>query len=190
MRKLASSNAANFLKSPPRASVCGKILTAALSTVLAACSVVTPASITSTTGQLPQGQSVQLAPFEQDGSLRAAFGQALVDAMAAQSIERLDGAPVIAEFAIGARDASAGLADPAASSDAAVVWESLPRDQSRFDNCEAQRLRATLVLLDRAGGEILYRGVGESDACAFGDQELVQLADTLIADARGALSAN
>jgi|GEM_PF-1832599 len=190
MRKLAHNNAAIFLKNQDFTSAPRVILAGALATVLGACSVVTPATITSTTGNLPQGQSVRLAPFSEDGSLRAAFGQRLAEAMAAQSIQLEDGAPVIAEFAIGARDASSGLADPDATAGNTIAWESQPRDQARFDECEARRLRATLILLDRAEGNILYRGVGESDMCALGDQELVDLANILIADASSSLSVN
>jgi len=163
-------------------------LAAVLVALLAGCSVTTPASVVSTTGQLPQGNPVQLAPYETDGTLRGEFGQQLENALIAQSIEVTGEAPVIAAFAIAMRDARSGVADPAASSADAIVWESRPRPGSMFDSCDAQRLRATLVLLERAGGEILYRGAGESTRCDHTETDLAELANALVADASGSSS--
>ncbi|KLI62811.1 hypothetical protein [Aurantiacibacter marinus] len=118
------------------------------------------------------------------------FGQILAEKLPGHSILLTDTAPVIAEFAISARDAGGGLADPAASTGDTVAWESRPRNRGRFDNCEAQRLRATLLLVSRVDGSVVYRGVGESETCAAGGQEMADLADILISDAHGALSAD
>ncbi len=187
MRRLARGKAVFPLKARAPAPVRRTLIAATLGFALTACSVVTPASITSTTGQLPQGQPLQLAPFPQDESLRGKFGQVLAEHMAAQSIILADDAPLIAEFAIGARGASAGLADPSTSTQDDVVWESPPRGRGKFDNCDARRLRATLILLNRAEGTVRYRGTAESNICDYGDQELADLAAVLINDASGAL---
>lgn len=151
---------------------------------LAGCTVATPPTISSTLGSLPNGGTVQLAPFESDGTLRGAFGEALEQTFSEHGIVVEEGSATIAEFAIAARNASGGVADPAASTPDAIVWESLPRDSHWTDECEAIRLRATLVLLNRADSTLAYRGVAESDVCAYSQADLRALADTLVADAR------
>ena len=157
--------------------------------LLSACAVSTPVSIASTSGQLPPQAAVQVAPVEEDNSLRATFATALKNALASQ-IASLGSAsnstaPVIAEFAIAMRDAKTGVADPAESDAAAIAWESRPRNHHIFDNCSAQRLRATLVLLNREDGQMLYRGVGEADACNYSNAQMAELARALVTDAQG-----
>ncbi len=165
-------------------------LGAVLAPLLVGCTVTQPTSIISTTGQIPQGNAVQLPSIETDGSLRATFGRALDAAMAAQSIEITDDASVVAAYAVAVREARTGVADPAASTEEEVIWESQPRPGGIFDICDAQRLRGTLVLLDRASGEVVYRGVGESTSCEFDEAELVTLAEVLVADASGAVASD
>ncbi len=128
---------------------------------------------------------MQIAPFEADGSLRAEFAGALADALSADSVIMTATAPIIVEFAISARDADAGIADPASSAADNIAWESRPRPRSRFDDCRAIRLRATLLLLDRAEGTIRYRGVAEKDVCDYTEPDLAELAAALVSDAQG-----
>lgn len=155
----------------------------ALAVALAGCAVATPAQITSTQGAMPTGVTVRMAASEADGSLRSAFAAALEQSLQAHGVTIETGGAMIAEFGIGARDASAGVANPAVSTPDNIVWESLPRESQWYDECEAIRLRATLVLLDRAEGTLAYRGVAESDVCSYSQADLRQLADVLVADA-------
>lgn len=161
----------------------------ALALMVGGCAVSTPVHIASTDGRLPAETAVQIAPFETDGSLRANFGAALADALAARSITTTQGAPIIAEFAIAARAADTGVADPSNSGADGIDWESHPRQRGRFDTCTATRLRATLLLLDRAEGTIRYRGVAEKDDCAYGQADLAELAEALVSDAQGQFTA-
>lgn len=128
---------------------------------------------------------MQMAPFESDGSLRGNFGAALAEALAARSITTAQGAPIIAEFAIAVREAEAGIADPAGSTNDSIDWESRPRPRDWFDTCNATRLRATLLLLDRTEGTIRYRGVAETDDCNYDEVHLAELAEALVSDAQG-----
>jgi hypothetical protein len=164
--------------------------TVGLAVFLSGCTVSTPASIVSTQGRFPDHAEVQLAPYEADGSLRANFGRALSDALSADSVIMTATAPLIAEFAVSARAAETGIADPARSTGDNIAWESSPRARGRFENCHAIRLRSTLILLDRAEGTILYRGVAEKDGCSYSEADLNELAYALVRDAQGQFAPN
>ncbi|WP_340589200.1 hypothetical protein [Erythrobacter alti] len=166
------------------------VLASVLAPLLAGCTVTEPPSIISTMGRLPEGHAVQMPEVEADGSLRASFGRALDAALATHSIETTSEAPLVAAFAIAVRDGQTGVADPAASNAESVIWESTPRPNGLFDNCDGERLRATLVLLDRSDGEIVYRGVGESTECEIGEDDIVDLANVLVVDASKAVTSN
>lgn len=155
----------------------------AIGIALSGCAVTTPASIVSTDGELSQSAAIEMAPFEADGSLRAIFGAALRESLGNRAVAAGEPAPMIAEFAISARNAEGGIADPAGSTPSAIVWESLPDKSRWYDECEAIRLRATLVVLNRTDGSIAYRGVAESNVCEYNQADLRALADTLLADA-------
>lgn len=151
--------------------------------MLAGCAVTTPVAITSTDGSLGPGSSVRLVPFESDGSLRSAFGPAVLEAFAAHNVTVQSGTSAIADFGIGVRPADTGVANPEASSEEAIVWESLPSESRWYDECSAKRLRATLVILSSADSSILYRGVAESDVCEYSQADFRALADALVANA-------
>lgn len=151
---------------------------------LASCAITTPVAIASTTGALPAGHAIELAPAETSHSTRARFATALEEAFRTHSVAIADGAPAIADFAFSSHDATSGVADPARqTAEGEIPWESHPRKRSPFDKCSAQRLRATLLLLSREDGSILYRGVGEADVCELGDEQVSALAEALVSDA-------
>lgn len=158
----------------------------ALAFGLSACAVSTPLAITSTGQGLGSTSSVSLDSQEQPSSDRSRFGAALRSAFESRSIGFSADAPVLADFSVSQGDASAGVLagkgedteDPDQRD-----WIATPRRSRSFDKCEAQRLRATLVLYDRASGAIIYRGSGEATECDFGQAEMAAMADGLVADA-------
>ena len=154
-----------------------------MASAMAGCAVTTPASITSTEGAMPAGSSVRMAASAPDGSLRTAFATALEQSLQTHGVVLDADGGMIAEFGIAARSAQTALANPDASTPEAIVWESLPAESHWYDECAVIRLRATLVLLDREAGTISYRGVAESDVCAYSQADLQQLANLLVADA-------
>ncbi len=116
--------------------------------------------------------------------MRGAFGKALTEAFRENDVQVSGDGQLIADFALAERNAQSGVADPAASSSENVIWTSQPRDRGLLDRCDARRVRATLVILDRASGEVTYRGVAEASDCAIDDEHITALARALVADAR------
>ncbi len=119
-------------------------------------------------------------------SERGRFAKALQDALAARSLTQADDAPLIADFSIARTAAAGGVAKgkgEAGKGKQAPDWIAAPRPDRRFDKCNAQRLRATLVLYDRASGAIVYRGSGVATECGFTDADLATLAQGLVDDA-------
>ena len=151
---------------------------------LTACAVTVPVNVTTTTGALPAGSSVELANYDRNESMRAHFGDALSEAFSSADIGLRGDGPVIAEFAIASRAADSGLADPETSTPENIVWRSQPRNPDWLDECNAMRMRATLVLLSREDGSLLYRGVAEAIDCDFSDAQYDAMADALVNDAR------
>ena len=170
---------------PEIAARLGRLIPCAIvAALLAGCAVKTPVAITSTTGTVADAGQVTLAEAESDGTLRATFASALSDAFARHEVTLGEDSPLIADFALSERDAETGLVDPASSTEDAIVWTSRNRNRHLFDGCTARRLRATLVLLRRDGGEIAYRGVAETDLCESSEAMVEALADALVRDAR------
>lgn len=156
----------------------------AIPLALSACAVGAPPSIVASDGSLSE-RSVQLAPLEDNRGQRAEFAAAIERALGAHSVQLAHDAPLIAEFAIAERSATAGEADPEASSNETIVWTSEPRDHEFLDQCDARRLRATLVLIDGRDGSLAYRGVAEATDCEFDSAYLDQMATALVGDALG-----
>lgn len=154
---------------------------------LAACAVATPFGISSTGNGLPEGVAMALNGSAEDGADRARLGEALAEAFTRHSVPLSDDARYLADYAISIRDAEGGLTASADATDEdAIDWDARPRKAQLFDGCDAQRLRATLVVLDRQTGSRVYRGEGAATACAFSDSDLGAFADRLVSDALAA----
>ena len=162
-----------------RALVC-----AASAAALSACTVSIPVEVTATQGALPASSVIELASYPTDESLRSQFGSALEAAFASHNVRLSSDGAVIAEFAVAERSATSGTADPAASTEENIVWSSEPRESHWWDQCEARRLRGTLVLLNRADGSLLYRGTAEAIDCDFGVDHLNAMAQALVQDSQ------
>ena len=153
---------------------------------LCACSVSSPLAITSTGEGLERGASVAFAAVEDPAPLEARFRLVMEDTLASQSILLSDRANLIAQISAAQSDASSGLlsGDWAATIDEDDQnWIAQPRPDRPLDRCNAQRLRATLTIYDRATGEVVYRGASEAIECSFGDEALDAFAQGLVADA-------
>ncbi len=153
---------------------------------LASCAVTEPLAITSTgSGNgLARGSSVVLGAPDDLSSERGRFAGALAKAMMARSVRIADDGALLADFSIARADASGGVMNgPGNSAASEQDWIASPRRDRRFDKCEAERLRATLVLYDRAGGAIVYRGSGNATQCGFADADITALAQGLVDDA-------
>ncbi|MEO0463182.1 MAG: hypothetical protein AAF127_08630 [Pseudomonadota bacterium] len=97
-----------------------------------------------------------------------------------------DDAPLLADYSMALGDAANGVLRGKGrytEGKQEQDWITSPRRKRRFDKCEAQRLRGTLVLYDRASGQKVYRGSGEAVECEFGDAEIAALAQQLVDDA-------
>jgi hypothetical protein len=158
----------------------------ALLPALAGCAVSSPFAIQST-GAGPQREtSITLASAAEADSTRGHFARALEQAFAARSVRVAEGAPLLADFSATVSLAQSGVLrgkGDTVEASAEPDWIAAPRRPRRFDKCDAQRLRATLVVYDRANGAITYRGSGEGTDCAFDDGAIADLADRLVADA-------
>ncbi len=161
-------------------------LTAALLVPMAGCAVSQPLEITSTGSGMARGASVTITAEDDAASERGRFAKALQDALAARSSTQADDAPLIADFSIARTAAAGGVINgkgEAGQGKQAPDWIAAPRPDRRFDKCNAQRLRATLVLYDRANGAIVYRGSGMATECGFTDADIAALAHGLVDDA-------
>jgi len=167
-----------------------------MAAMLASCAVAKPLAITSAGPGIARGSTVAITMPEQRLSERGRFSDALSKAMMARNVqvseappsgvERDKKAQLLADFSVSTTDASSGVLKGEgryAEGEAEQDWITPPRRDRRFDECEAKRLRATLVLFDASTGEMVYRGSGEATDCEFDDAELTTLAGQLVEDA-------
>lgn len=166
--------------------LCGTCI-AGLALALSACAVSTPLTIDSTAERSgTRGSVIALVmPEPSEPTFRREFASALANALAAQNIAVSDDGDLLADFAIASGSAAIGaqLTPNRENSDTAETqWISAPRARKRFDECEAQILRGTLVLINRADGAMVYRGKAAMTECEFGQSDVDALAGALVAD--------
>jgi hypothetical protein len=151
---------------------------------LGGCAVATPFALHSSGPGLPPQTVVAMPAAPRIGSEQFRFGAALEQAFAARAVKVSADGRYLADYALSLRDAEGGLTTAIDAKDRdAVVWKSAPRDGYPLDRCKAQRMRATLVLLDRQSGAMVYRGEGEATDCNFTDSAMTEVAKALVADA-------
>ena len=155
----------------------------ALAVLVSGCAVTAPLEITSTGGVGSNISTVSLSVDDNSESLRGRFAAALGEGFASHSISVAENAPWLVDFGISQVKASGGIirgeGDAQKDKDE-QDWAITPRDQHSFDKCEAQRLRLTLVIYNRASGNVSYRGIGEAIECDFNNDELTSYAERLI----------
>ena len=151
---------------------------------LGGCAVASPFALQSSGSGVPTRAVVAMPIDAQEGSDRARLAAALQRAFADRSVTVASDGSLLADYAVSLTSAEAGLTTSIASTDeSAIAWQASPRKSRLFDGCEPQRLRATLVLLDRASGDLVYRGEGEATDCSFSSSALDAVAEALVADA-------
>lgn len=154
--------------------------------VLAGCAVASPFTLQSSGSGVPARTAIALPVDATPGSDQARLGAALQRAFAGHSVKLASDARYLADFAVSLSDAEAGLTTSVeATSEKAIDWQARPRNRHVFDGCDAQRMRVTLVLLDRQSGAQVYRGEGEAIACDFAEAAMDEVAEKLVADALG-----
>jgi hypothetical protein len=170
---------------------------AALAGALAACAVSAPLDLRSTGAGATSLSEITLAsPAEPETGDRAQFADALTQAFARHGLRSAAAAQVVADFAFAISPAGDGIVagDPqstnrgvatqgAADAEPQLNWLAQPRRARRFDQCAAQRMRATLVLFDRGNGQQVYRGQASQIECGFTDADIAAMADALVKDA-------
>lgn len=166
------------------------VLFAALT--IPACTVPSDITLSSTAEPVAGQGAVAMAREDSEDGMRATFAAALRKSLQDNTVGIADSAPLILEYSISQRDAETGIADPLQPGATDVTWQSDERKSKLFDGCDVTRLRAGLLLVDRASGTVAYRGTGDMDTCAVTDGQVRQLAEALIADAqsKGALPLN
>jgi hypothetical protein len=134
-------------------------------------------------------RSVALNIADEDADTRrAVFATALSAALASHDFTLDPAAPLIADYAIAESAASDGTLGGEPTGANSPQWLSQPRAKKRFDQCKPRRLRATLVLFDRASGAVAYRGSASRIECAFSQGDTIAMADALVKDAAVRLS--
>lgn len=163
-------------------------LAAILAMMTSACAVTSPLAIDSTGDGITSAGKVALAVSNDEKSeRRARFAGALGEAFADRSIPVAADGGYVADYAISLGEAADGVVRGEAKAGTEPDWLATPRSAGRFDKCDAQRMRGTLVLFDRASGEVIYRGSASRIECGFDDGDIDAMADALVADALKAI---
>lgn len=148
----------------------------------AGCAVYSPPTITARTGAVASGSSVQLVADDATAGLRTDFAASLGKALAQNRFQMDDEGTLVADYAIATRDADTSLSGEGAADPATPQLQSGARDSHWLDKCNADRLRATLAMFDRASGTMVYRGEAETDICRGAGFAIDALAELLVED--------
>lgn len=152
--------------------------------ILSGCAISQPATLASAQASGTELQSVYLLSDDEDNALRSRLDAALRSAMGDRSTAVEEGADLIGDFGISARDATLAVQSIADTNEGADSLEM--RFRNRFyHSCRPDRIRATLVLYARESGEMRGRAEGEFLACPGDFGELNNLAQLLVDEAMG-----
>ncbi|MGB7374605.1 hypothetical protein [Pontixanthobacter sp.] len=114
------------------------------------------------------------------------FRAALERHFSSYGIAQTEAGSFVVDYSISARPAEIGLARDDADGKAAgeIDYVSIPRDNQFLQKCGPQRLRATLVIFDRASGALSYRGIREINLCDVSVTSIEEMAAALVKDAQ------
>ena len=151
--------------------------------VLSGCSVSSPLSIESSASTSPATMSAvaMQMPEEDAPAVTKTFASALANALASHNFNVGEDGRLLADYAISNGTAELGVQDKAAPG-SEPAWISVPRPSKTFDECDARKLRGTLMMLDSADGSVVYHGRAEMTECDFGEEEIGAVAEALAAD--------
>lgn len=150
---------------------------------LSSCAIPTDIALSSTGPAAQRITGVSITAPEDEAAMRGEFAVALRSALQSHSVAVADNAPIILEYSVSERDAETGIADTPPAGSTEVSWQSKKRKSRLFDNCDVNRIRAGLLLVDRTSGAVAYRGTGDLDTCAVTGEQLRDLAEALVSDA-------
>ncbi|MFU7527011.1 hypothetical protein [Qipengyuania sp. ASV99] len=155
--------------------------------ILCACSVSSPLAVRSiaSDGLAPEAQIAITLPDDGSAPLTHQFAKALIAALETSGMEISPDGRLIADYAVSVSPAQIGLREAGGTTEVPTnqpEWIAEPRPRKRFDECDAQQLRGTLLLIDRSTGQTLYRGQGAATECEFGEDKIRELAVKLVAD--------
>lgn len=154
-----------------------------VSSMVSACAISTPATITSTQSRPLAITSIQLLNDGDDkaevGNLRARFHDELTQQLRARGIAVEAEAQYVADFAVSERDAEVGLKPVSDTDDTAEPIE--PSIRSRwYHKCRPTRVSASMVIYGRADGAVKAKSAGEFMACPDDMSQLGDLAKILV----------
>lgn len=154
---------------------------------LSACSVTEPPVLRSTGQMAGNGAGITLADAGGRGGRHAVLRAALEREFALYGIRMEPGRTVQGDYALAIAPARNGLAEAGGDGAPAAAdgpdWRAEPRRRRFLENCEAQRVRATLLLLNATDGGVTYRGEAEQVVCDVTDATIDDLAVALARDA-------
>lgn len=169
---------------PAYCKVKSAFLALVLTPLVAGCAVYSAPAIKDRTGKVAGLKEIAILAGDKDGKLRNRFREELQASFGSNGVKSVDTAETIGDFAISIIPADAtiasskaGIAKPATPSDINIKSE--PRRSYIFDGCEAVRIRASLVLFDRASGNLLQRSEGTADGCKGETPPTQELAELL-----------
>lgn len=155
---------------------------------LSACAVATPPAIQNTAAAPTNISSVAFPEQEKPTTLRGQWAGALRQAFKGHAVKQQDDAAFIADYAVSVRPTETGLANvqtDVETSDRQTSWASHARGRGFIEKtlgeCRALRVRGTLVIYEREGGAIAYRGISEAERCAVDRKVLGSMANQLVA---------
>lgn len=151
---------------------------------VAACAVQSPAVITSSVGEAPNALAqINLIEPDSGQAQRLALYSALKETLQTRGIGLSDDADTVADLAISVSPSPVGIyASEAGKTDQEPDALVTTRKRRWYDACEAVRFQATMVIYNRADGELRKTSKAESVACGDSDLPVAELADLLAAD--------
>lgn len=144
-----------------------------------ACTVSTPATITSTQRAPQVISSVELLSETGETGLRARFLEDINEALRARSVAVQTGADFVADFSVSQREAKLGLQAISKGEETSAPPE--PDFKSRwFHKCKPHRVSASLVIYARSSGRVHAKSSGEFLTCPGDLAQLDDLAQILV----------
>lgn len=144
---------------------------------LAACSVAGVPIVQSTGEGIPPSASITIAEPREGSSYEAELSSALAAALQKRSFTVSDNGSYYLQYGAALRPSSIGVLS--AGEDTEVKTVSDDRKKLLLDNCEAQRMRITVTVLDRASGAAVHNSTVDVDDCGFSESQAAGMASEI-----------
>lgn len=156
-------------------------LLVAASVILSGCSLAGNPSLEGYGPGLSKTDSVSLHSSG-NGSYHTAYKEALEQSFRGRGFSIATDGRYVADFAISARASNSAIA-VVKDTDQEVAYVSAARKRKFLQECDGERLRATLIVFDRSDSSVAFRGMRESDVCEVTETAVSVMADELVASA-------